>query len=89
MSILLPLLLGVIAGKLFIGNRFQKGSLHAQMVCTVLLITCMGIKLGQDETVMNELLSMGLKSLLFAVFSILGSVVCVYFFTKKWGKKTC
>lgn len=63
---------GLVKGKgLAINNKMQT-------VWLVLLIFCMGVSIGNSEDVMANLPQLGLKSLLFAVGPILGSVLMVY-----------
>lgn len=62
-----------------------------QTAFLLLLIFCMGVSIGRNGEILRNLPLLGGKSLLFAVFAILGSTLAVYFlsrlFLQKEGKR--
>lgn len=92
MSILVVMFVGVLVGALVFPEKYKKHNERLQVVCTVLLIFSMGVMLGRREGFLQQLASMGLLSLLFAVASIAASTVLVFLLTrwlmdkKKGGK---
>ena len=62
---------GILVGKFFFPERFKKGNELLQTVCTALLIFAMGVTLGQKEDLFDNLLSLGLDSLIPTAASIL------------------
>lgn len=82
MDVIIIMCIGVL-----IGNRFLKPACRPlneklQVVCTVLLIFSMGVMLGSRENFLQELASIGIESVIFCIFPILGSVICVYLLTR-------
>ncbi len=53
-----------------------------QLICLLFLLFAMGISMGTNEKVMTSFSTIGLKSAVFAVFSIAFSVVFVFVFNK-------
>lgn len=87
MDVMILMLLGVFVGYRWFPERWGKVNANIQVVCIALLIFSMGVKLGSRENFLSELTQLGWKSLLFALTSILFSVLFVYFFSEKWIKK--
>ena len=88
MAVMVIMLLGVLLGYRWFPERWGKWNASIQVVCIALLIFSMGIKLGSRENFLSELTQLGWKSLLFALLSILFSVIFVYWFSEKWIQKT-
>ena len=82
MSILVVMFAGVLVGALVFPEKYKKHNELLQVVCTVLLIFSMGVMLGRREGFLQQLASMGLLSLLFAVASIAASTVLVFLLTR-------
>ena len=83
---------GILVGKFFFPERFKKGNELLQTVCTALLIFAMGVTLGQKEDLLDNLLSLGLDSLLFFAIPTAASILIVIFLTRNFpgagkGKK--
>lgn len=49
-----------------------------QSIWLILLLFSMGAGIGKDKEILRQLPLLGGKALLFAVFAIAGSVLCVY-----------
>lgn len=62
-----------------------------QTVFLFLLIFCMGVSIGRNAEILRSLPLLGGKALLFALLSILGSILAVYgvsvLFLQKEGKR--
>ena len=83
---------GILVGKFFFSERFKKGNELLQTICTALLIFAMGVTLGQKEDLLDNLLSLGLDSLLFFTIPTAASILIVIFLTRNFtgagkGKK--
>ncbi len=83
---------GILVGKFFFSERFKKGNELLQTICTALLIFAMGVTLGQKEDLLDNLLSLGLDSLLFFAIPTAASILIVIFLTRNFpgagkGKK--
>lgn len=73
---------GILVGKFLFSERFRKGNEILQTVCTALLIFAMGVTLGQKEDLLDDLLSLGLDSLLFFAVPTAASILIVIFLTR-------
>ena len=73
---------GILVGKFFFPERFKKGNELLQTVCTALLIFAMGVTLGQQEDLFDNLLSLGLDSLLFFAIPTAASILIVILLTR-------
>lgn len=80
---------GILAGKFFFPEKFKKGNELLQTICTALLIFAMGVTLGQKEDLLDDLVSLGLDSLLFFAVPTAASILIVIFLTRSFpgGKK--
>ena len=78
---------GVIVGGWFFPQKYKKLNEKIQVVCTILLIFSMGVMLGRQDNLLEQIASIGLTSLLFAVIPILASIILVYFLTKRLMNK--
>ncbi|MEA5084584.1 MAG: LysO family transporter [Lachnospiraceae bacterium] len=86
--IALSLMVGFVVGfKSNINEKMVKVNSRMQTLCLVLLIFVMGIGIGMNKEVLNNLSTLGLKAILFAVISIAGSVFVVYLFSFILEKK--
>ena len=83
MVVLMIMAVGVLIGFKWFPERFQKLNGQIQVLSIVVLIFCMGVSLGNNPTFIEDLFSLGYKSLVFAVLPIIGSIVIVYYLTKK------
>ncbi|MEA4988203.1 MAG: LysO family transporter [Anaerovorax sp.] len=54
-----------------------------QYIAVVVLITALGIQIGSDDKVVSSLKEIGVSAFVISVFSMAGSVICVYF-VRKW-----
>jgi uncharacterized membrane protein YbjE (DUF340 family) len=62
----------------------------AERLCSLillLLLFSLGLSVGKNETVMNNISKLGLLSFAIAVAAVAGSVVCAYFVYKIFFKK--
>lgn len=87
MIILLIMCLGIVVGAYIFPEKWQAHNSKLQVISIVILIFCMGVTLGNNETLMDKLLGMGLQGLLFAVIPIILSVIVVYILTKLFMKE--
>lgn len=86
--IALSLIAGFLVGfKSKINEKMVKVNSTIQTLCLVLLIFVMGMGIGMNKEVLNNLSTLGLKAILFAVISSVGSVLVVYLFSFVLEKK--
>ena len=78
---------GILVGKFFFSERFKKGNELLQTICTALLIFAMGVTLGQKEDLLDNLLSLGLDSLLFFAIPTAASILIVIFLTRNFPRR--
>ena len=82
-GIILALALGFIIGyKKFFSAKVLKINGKLQTVWLILLIFSMGISIGSNDEIISDIPILGLKAFLFAVATVIGSVVIVYLFSK-------
>jgi len=67
---------GVIRG------RGLKWNGYMQTFWLMLLIFCMGVSIGRNKEVIDNLLILGGRALLFSILAIIGSVVVTYFVSR-------
>lgn len=86
--IALSLIVGFFVGfKSNINEKMVKVNSRIQTLCLVSLIFVMGMGIGMNKEVLNNLSTLGLKAILFAVISSIGSVLVVYLFSYILEKK--
>ncbi|MEG0951483.1 MAG: hypothetical protein RSE96_06100, partial [Niameybacter sp.] len=68
-------------------EKWQQHNSKVQVGSIVLLIFCMGVTLGSNDAIMDKLLGMGIKGLLFAIIPIIISVIAVYILTQVFMKE--
>ena len=79
---------GILAGKFLFPEKFRKGNEFFQTFCTAFLIFAMGVTLGRKEDLFDDLLSLGLDSLLFFALPTTASIFTVVFLTRSFpGQK--
>lgn len=83
LEVLLIMMLGVFLGKYCVPPERKALIEKCQALAIMLLIFSMGHSLGQRENFLGDLQTMGLQSFLYAVFTIVGSVLVVYPLSKK------
>ncbi|MCM1992251.1 LysO family transporter [Oceanirhabdus seepicola] len=82
-SILVVLLVGIIiGGSVKLSDKMKAYNSKFQFIGVVFLLFTMGVSLGLNKSILNNLKSIGIKSLVFAVLTSLFSVIMVYFTTK-------
>lgn len=80
--ILVALTIGFLFGyKKWVSDKMIQINTKLQLVWLLLLIFSMGMSIGSSKEIIFQLPSLGGKALLFAIASIAGSVLCVYFFS--------
>lgn len=84
MDILLVMCIGVLVGNRFFPDKYKKVNEKLQVLCTVLLIFCMGVTLGSRENFLQELGTLGGTSFLFFVIPAGFSLILVFLLTKKF-----
>lgn len=87
MVILAIMAAGVLIGYLWLPERLKKINTWLQLGCTVALVFCMGVTLGQRENFLGELAQFGLWSLLLAVVPMGLSALAVWALTGLWEKR--
>lgn len=83
MDILIIMSLGILIGRLFLAPPMKKIGEMISIMCTFLLIFSMGVRLGKNENLLNDLASLGLSSLLFFLIPTACSILLVFVLTKK------
>lgn len=86
MVILVIMAIGVLVGLKFFPEKWNKYNHYVQVSSIVTLIFCMGVSLGNNPSFIEDLLSLGIKGIVFAVVPIIGSVIMVYGLTNKFMK---
>lgn len=87
MDIIFIMFVGVFVGKKVFPNKFKKMNEKVQGFSIILLIFLMGLSLGNNQHFTDELLELGGSSFLYAVSSIIFSVISVEIFCKNLVKK--
>lgn len=87
MDIILVMFVGVFVGKKVYPNKYKKINEKAQGVFIILLIFLMGLSLGKNPYFTDDLMELGGTSFLYAMSSIVFSVISVKIFCKKLEKK--
>lgn len=87
MEILIFMLIGVLIGRFCFPKKLKKLNEKMQVVMTMLLIFSMGVMLGRREDLIDELSSLGFKSLVFCLIPTVLSIVIVYFLTERFFDK--
>ncbi len=82
LEILIIMCVGVAIGATVFPDALKGANEKLTLASTGLLIFSMGAMLGGRDAFLEELVSLGLSSLAFAVFPIVLSVVCVYILTR-------
>ncbi|GAB6107134.1 LysO family transporter [Fusibacter bizertensis] len=90
-SILLYLGLLIVGGFLSFRGWIHKG-LSAkidklQLACLFALLFVMGMRIGMNDSVLKAFAQIGLHAVLYATFTIVGSVIAVHLLLKVFGKK--
>ncbi len=89
-SILLYLGLLIIGGFLSYRGWIHKGLSSKidklQLACLFALLFIMGLRIGMNDSVLNAFAQIGLHAVLYAVFTIAGSVLVVHLLLKFFGK---
>ena len=86
-EILIAIVVGIIVGYLNIVNfTWGKWLNHAATAALLLMLFCLGAKIGCDSELMGKLLQIGGKSVIIAVSVILGSIFCLWIVTKIFRK---
>ncbi len=87
-SIIIFLIAGIIVGnKLKLTDRGKTINGKFQLAGLLLLLFSMGISIGANSDVIANLSTIGIKALLFAVLTTLGSIVLVYVASLRLGKE--
>ena len=83
MQTILIMCAGIAVGKLLFPRRWAVGNGALQTVLTILLIFTMGVSIGRNENLLQNLGSIGLASVAFCLLSMAGSVAVVYLSTRR------
>ena len=74
---------GIAAGKWLFPRKGKTANSRLQTALTILLIFTMGVSIGQNEDLLQNIASIGLDSALFCLFSMGASILAVYCATRK------
>lgn len=81
-NVLLAVGLGFLIGYLgFLKEKGIKWNSRLQTVWLILLIFCMGVSIGRNGEIVQNLPALGGKAAVFAVVTTFGSIVAVYIFS--------
>ncbi|MDM8162611.1 lysine exporter LysO family protein [Collinsella intestinalis] len=83
MDILIIMVVGMLAGRFAVPERFRPYNGKLQTVCTCLLIGSMGASIGSGEGFLASVAAWGGKSLVFCLIPTACSVVLVYLLTAR------
>lgn len=81
MDVIVIMCLGVLVGNRFFPKQHKKLCERLQVVCTLVLIFCMGTMLGKRPGFLQELGQLGLQSLVFCLVPVFFSIILVYLLT--------
>ena len=81
MDVIIIMALGIIIGLFFFPKKYIKHNNIIQLAAIMLTIFCMGVGLGSSPTFLDDLVSAGIKALVYSSVPIIFSVICVYFLT--------
>lgn len=82
-SILVVLVAGIIIGaSVKLSDKMKSYNSKFQFIGVVFLLFTMGVSLGLNKSMLNNLKNIGIKSLVFAALTSLFSIIMVYFATK-------
>ena len=74
---------GIAIGKWLFPQKWQKANARLQTLLTILLIFTMGVSIGRNDGLLQNLATLGLDSVLFCLFSMGASILAVYWATRK------
>ncbi len=86
MIVIIILLIGVLIGAKFFPISLKKWNEKLQIILIAVLIFAMGVSLGNRDNFIEELLTLGFKSLILAIIPMILSAYLVYLLTKKFFK---
>lgn len=83
MKLIISLLLGCLIGYLFnLSKKTLKINSSLQLVIIFILLFSMGLSIGINPKILNNLDTIGLSSLIFALLTTVFSIVFVFFIGK-------
>lgn len=81
--IYISLCIGIIIGATTKANKKDKKVVDVLTLISVFaLLFVMGINIGTNKEVINNLGNVGLLALIYSIFTIIGSIIVVYFLTQ-------
>jgi uncharacterized membrane protein YbjE (DUF340 family) len=87
-SIVLALVLGIIVGWINILPKFIVNHTNEMtMIGLVVLLFTMGLSIGSNAEILNNLNTLGIKAFLLAFGSIVGSVILAWSLEKRFFKR--
>ena len=75
--------LGIAIGKWLFPQKWQKANARLQTLLTILLIFAMGVSIGRNDGLLQNLATLGLDSALFCLLAMAASILLVYLATRK------
>lgn len=86
--IIFSLILGISIGYFdILPLRYMKYTKQLTLIGLFLLLFTMGVGIGTDSQVINNLDELGLKAIVLAIGSVLGSLVFILFFRFEWNRE--
>lgn len=80
--IIVSLLVGIILGIIgIIPNKFMKYNSIIQKAGIILLIFSMGMSIGNDSNLLLNIKALGLKGLVFSIFTVVFSILFLYLYS--------
>lgn len=74
---------GIAAGKWLFPRKGKTANSRLQTALTILLIFTMGVSIGQNDDLLQNIASIGLDSALFCLLAMAASILLVYLATRK------
>ena len=82
LEVLIVMALGVLIGATVFPEWLKSINEKCTLVSTVFLIFTMGVMLGSRDSFLDELVTLGLSSILFCIVPVICSIICVYVLTR-------
>ena len=88
MQTIVLMCIGIAVGKWVFPKKWGRANSFLQTALTILLIFVMGVTIGKDDDLLQNLASIGLDSMLFCLIPTALSLLLVYILSKRILDKT-